>query len=143
VRYTYDPTGRVETVTDPAGGVTRYTYDASHRILTITDPRNITFLVNEYEPMTGRVSRQTQADDGVFTFTYSVTGSTVTQTVVTNPRGHATTYRFNAAGFPLLQMDALGQPTVKEYVAGSNLLLSTTDPLGRVTRTVRAARREA
>ena len=85
MRYTCDPTGRVETVTDPAEATTRYTYDASHRILTITDPRGIAFLSNEYEPMTGRVSRQTQADDGVFTFAYTVTGSTVTQTVVTNP----------------------------------------------------------
>ena len=108
MRYTYDPTGRVETVTDPAGGTTRYTYDASHRILTITDPRGITYLTNEYEPTTGRVSRQTQADGGVFTFAYSVTGSAVTQTVVTNPRGHATTTRFTAAGFPLVQTDALG-----------------------------------
>jgi len=120
-------------VTDAAGGTTRYTYDASHRILTITDPRNITFLTNDYDG-TGRVSRQTQADGGVSTFAYTVTGSTATQTVVTNPRGHAPTHRFNAAGFPLVQTDALGQPTVKEYAPGSNLLLSTTDPLGRVTR---------
>jgi len=134
VRYSYDPAGRVETVTDPAGGVTRYTYDASHRILTITDPRGITFLVNEYEPTTGRVTRQTQADGGVFTFAYTVTGSAVTQTVVTDPRGNPTTYRFNAEGFPLVQTDALGQSTSFEYAPGSNLLLSTTDALGRVTR---------
>jgi len=134
VRYTYDPAGRVETVTDPAGGVTRYTYDASHRILTITDPRGITFLSNEYEPTTGRVTRQTQADGGVWTFAYTLMGSAVTQTVLTDPRGSATTYRFNAAGFPLSQTDALGQTTSFEYAPGSNLLLGTTDPLGRVTR---------
>jgi len=134
VRYTYDPAGRVETVTDPAGGTTRYSYDPSHRILTITDPRNITYLINEYEPTTGRVTRQTQADGGLWSFAYTVTGSAVTQTVVTKPRGNATTTRFNAAGFPLAQTDALGQTTVKEYAPGSNLLLSTTDPLGRVTR---------
>jgi RHS repeat-associated protein len=134
VRYSYDPAGRVETVTDPAGGTTRYTYDGSHRILTITDPRGITFLVNEYEPTTGRVTRQTQADGGIWNFAYTVTGTAVTQTVVTNPRGSATTHRFNAAGFPLVQTDALGQPTSFEYAPGSNLLLSTTDSLGRVTR---------
>jgi len=133
VRYGYDHTGRVETVTDPAGGVTRYTYDPSHRILTITDPRGILFLTNEYDT-NGRVSRQTQADGGVFTFAYTVAGSAVTQTVVTNPRGSATTYRFTTAGFPLAQTDALGQPTSFEYAPGSNLLLSTTDPLGRATR---------
>ena len=133
VRYGYDPAGRVETVADPAGGTTRYTYDASHRILTITDPRGITFLTNEYDA-NGRVSRQTQADGGVFTFAYILTGSAVTQTVVTDPRGNATTYRFNAAGFPFSQTDALGQTTVNNYAPGSNLLLSTTDALGRVTR---------
>jgi len=70
VQYAYDDQGRISTVTDPAGGVTRYTYDASHRILTITDPRNITFLTNEYDT-NGRVSRQTQADAGVWQFAYT------------------------------------------------------------------------
>jgi len=107
VSYGYDAQGRLETVTDPAGGVTRYTYDAQHRLLTITDPRNITFLTNEYDSA-GRVVRQTQANGGLWTFSYTTTGSFISQTVVTDPRGSATTYRFNSASYLISQTDALG-----------------------------------
>ena len=134
VQYAYDGPGRLETVTDPAGGVTRYTYDASNRILTITDPRNITFLTNEYEPATGRVTRQTQADGGIWTFAYTVTANTVTKTMVTDPRGNPTTHRFNSQGFTVSTMDTLGQTTLLEYAPDSNLLTAATDPLGRITR---------
>ena len=59
--------------------VRSYTYDVSHRLLTITDPRGLTFLRNEYDG-NGRVSRQIQADGGVFTFAYTLTSGVVTQT---------------------------------------------------------------
>src|SRR5207244_8984999 len=118
------------TVTDPAGGVTRYTYDASNRILSITDPRNITFITNEYDP-NGRVVRQTQADRGVWSFAYTPVNR-IPQTTVTDPRGNQTTYTFNSQGFMLSRTDALGETTSFEYHPGSNQLVSTTDPLGRV-----------
>ncbi len=133
VQYTYDSQGRLTTVTDPAGGVTRYGYDAAQRIVSITDPRGITYLTNEYDAA-GRVVRQTQADGGVWQFAYLVEGPTVTQTTVTDPRGNATTHRFDSQGFPLSTTDALGQTTTFAYAPGSNLLLAITDPLGRVTR---------
>jgi RHS repeat-associated protein len=133
VRYSYDALGRLETVTDPSGGVTRYTYDSSHRMLTLTDPRGITFLTNEYDS-NGRLARQTQADGGVWTFDYMSSGSFVNQTLVTNPLGQVTTYRFNAAGYQVSETDALGQTTTLERQSGTNLLLSVTDPLKRVTR---------
>jgi YD repeat-containing protein len=101
--------------------------------LTITDPRGITFLTNEYDSA-GRVIRQTQADSGIWTFAYTTTGSFISQTVVTDPRGNPTTYRFNSSGYPIQQTDALGQSTTFERQPGTNLLLSTTDPLGRVTQ---------
>ncbi len=133
VRYTYDELGRLESVRDPAGGVTRYTYDSAHRILTLTNARGITFLSNEYDSA-GRVVRQIQADGGVWTFAYTSTGGYISQTVVTDPRGNATTYRFNAAGYQTSETDALGQTTIFERQMGTNLLLSVTDPLKRVTR---------
>jgi RHS repeat-associated protein len=133
VRYSYDAQVRLETVTDPAGGATRYTYDANHRLLTITDPRGITFLTNEYDSA-GRVIRQTQADGGVFTFNYTVSGGFIAATTLTDPRGNATTSRFNSARYLIQQTDALGQTTTFERQPGTNLLLATTDPLGRVTR---------
>jgi YD repeat-containing protein len=104
-----------------------------NRILTITDPRGITFLTNEYDSA-GRVIRQTQADGGIWIFTYTTTGSFISQTVVTDPRGNPTTYRFNSAGYLIQQTDALGQSTTFERQPGTNLFLSTTEPVGRVTR---------
>ncbi|HKF67766.1 MAG TPA: RHS repeat-associated core domain-containing protein [Vicinamibacterales bacterium] len=133
VLYTYDGQGHLATVTDAAGGLTSYTYDASHHLVTITDPRTITYLTNEYDAQ-GRVSRQTQADGGVFTFAYTLEGQNITATTITDPRGNATTHRFNSSGFPVSTTDALGQTTTFDYTNGTNLLISTTDPLGRVTR---------
>src|SRR5207244_4071849 len=88
---------------------------------------------NEYDAA-GRVVRQTQADGGVWQFTYIAEGTTVTQTTVTDPRGSATVHRFDGQGFPLATTDALGQTTTFVYTPGSNLLALTTDPLGRTTR---------
>lgn len=50
VQYGYDTNGRLATVTDSAGGVTRYTYpaDGGIAIATITDVRAITYLTNAY-----------------------------------------------------------------------------------------------
>ena len=133
VRYTYDAAGRLESVTDPAGGVTRYTYDSANRMVTLRDPRGISFLTNEYDS-DGRVVRQTQADGARWTFTYTSSGTYISQAVVTNPRGHSTTYRFNAAGYQTSETDALGQNTIFERHAATNQVLSVTDPLKRVTR---------
>ena len=102
-------------------------------MLTLTDARGITFLTNEYDAA-GRVSRQTQADGGVWTFAYTVIAGTVTQSVVTDPRGNPTTHRFNGQGYLLSQTDALGQTTTFTRDPSTNLLLATTDPLGRVTK---------
>ncbi len=132
VTYTYGP-GGLATVTDPAGGVTAYTYDAQGRMTSITDPRGITYLTNTYDA-NGRVARQTQADGGVWQFAYTVTAGTVTQTVVTDPRGNPTTSRFNGQGYLLSQTDALGQTTTFTRDPATNLLLATTDPLGRKTQ---------
>lgn len=73
-------------------------------------------------------------DGGVFTFDYTATGGFITSTKVTDPRGNATTSRFNSAGYLIQQIDALGRSTTYERQPRTNLLLSTTDPLGRVTR---------
>ena len=132
VRYSYDSSGRLQEVIDPAGGVTRYTYDTADRIVSLRDPRGIIFLTNEYDS-DGRIVRQTQADGGVWRFDYTTNGAYISQATVTNPRGYATTYRFNAAGYQVSETDALGQTTSFERQAGTNLVLSITDPLKRIT----------
>ncbi len=133
IHYTYDSAGRLVTVTDAGGGVTRYTYDSTGNMLTLTDARGVTFLTNQYD-VDGRIIRQTQADGGVWAFAYTSNGSYISQASVTNPRGDATTYRFNAAGYQISETNALGHTTFFERQTGTNLILSVTDPLKRVTR---------
>lgn len=133
VQYAYDTEANLTSVTDPAGGVTRYTYDTNFRMTSITDPRGILYLQNEYDA-NGRVSRQIQADGGVFTFEYALGGRTVAQTTVIDPRGNPTVYRFNSRGYLMRTMDALGQMTRYERDYVTNQLTAVIDPLNRVTR---------
>ncbi len=135
VTYTYDATGRLTTVTDPAGGVTEYTYDGSQRMVTLKDARGIVFLTSQYDAA-GKVISQTQADGTTYQFAYTLDANgKVTQTDVTNPRGHVRRVTFNSSGYVLTDTHALSQPeqqtTTYERQAGTNLVLSVTDPLGR------------
>jgi YD repeat-containing protein len=136
VGYLYDASGRLWKVTDANGGVTEFTYDANDRMTTIKDPKNVAFLSNEYDA-NGRVWRQTLADTGVYQFAYTVDANgKVTQTDVTDPRGKVRRVNFNA-GYPTSETFALGTPEQQTYTyerqAGSSILLSVTDPLGRKT----------
>ncbi|MDF0643088.1 MAG: IPT/TIG domain-containing protein [Nitrospira sp.] len=133
VTYAYDNSGRLATVMDPEGGVTRYTYDAQGRMLTLTDARGFTFLTNEYDGA-GRVSRQTQADGGLWQFAYQTSSGVITQTTVTDPRGHVTTSRFNGQGYTLDRTDGQGQTTRSLRDVATNQVLATTDALDRTTQ---------
>ena len=137
VGYTYDASGRLWKVTDVQGGVTEYTYDGAHRMLTIKDPRGIVYLTNEYDA-NGRAFKQTQADGTTYQFDYTLDGAgKITQTDVTDPRGNVRRVTFNASGYPLTDTYAVGKPEQQavtyERQAGTNKVLSETDPLGRKT----------
>src|SRR5574337_218073 len=164
VYYVHEEMVRLTAVTDPTGGVTTYTYDSSSRMASITDPRGIVFLRNEYDangrvcrqtqaggsrftmyyitadqatlPATIQLLADAQAGGPITQPPCSATASSspVVATVLVDPRGHPTTHRFNGAGLRMVATDALGQTTLFEYDALSNLLTATTDPLGRVTR---------
>lgn len=134
VSYLYDGSGRLWKVTDPKSGITEYIYDSNDRMLTIKDPRGHITLTNEYDPASGRVTKQTMPDDGFFLFTYTVDANgKVTQTDVTDPRGFVRRAAFNAEKYSVSDTLALGQPEQQTYTyereSGSNNILSMTDPL--------------
>jgi RHS repeat-associated protein len=135
VNYAYDASNRLWKVTDPNGGVTEYTYDTSNQMRTIKDARGIVYLTNEYDA-NGRVFRQTQADNSVYQFAYTLDASgKVTQTDVTDPRGFVRRVTFNSSGYVLTDTNALGRPEQQtvtlERQAGTNLPLSIIDALNR------------
>jgi RHS repeat-associated protein len=146
VLYTYDASGRLWKVTDANNGVTEYTYDSSHRMLTIKDPRGIVYLTNEYDPVSGRVTKQTLADDTpaistdnpTYLFNYTTdSGGRVVQTDVTDPRGHVRRVTFDTTGYRLTDTSAVGTSDQRSFSyereAGTNLLRAIIDPLGRRT----------
>lgn len=138
VSYTYDASGRLWKVTDPAGKVTEYGYDTSHRMTTIKDPLLITYLTNEYDSTSGRVTKQTQADTTFFQFAYTVANGQVTQTDVTDPRGFVRRVTFNSAGYGISETAGFGAPEAQtsSYARdpATQRVLSVTDALGRVTQ---------
>ncbi|MFC5054308.1 RHS repeat-associated core domain-containing protein [Saccharothrix xinjiangensis] len=136
VRYTYHASGHLATVTDPAGGVTAYTY-ADGNLHTITDARGTTYLTNEYDEE-GRVAKQTLADGGTYIFAYTAAADgTVSQTRLTDPRGHVRRVTFNDKGYATSETQAQGTPAERtwsiERDQRTNQVTAYVDPLGRRT----------
>jgi len=131
VQYAYNSQGTLATMTDAAGGVTAYNYDAQNRLTKVTDARGVVMAQNTYD-QNGRISSQTLADGGVYTFAYALLNqqapavSPVLRTVVTDPLGNATSYHFNAQGFVLDITDATGQTRFFQRAPGTDLVLAVT-----------------
>jgi RHS repeat-associated protein len=115
VTYTYNGGGTLASFTDANGGVTSYTYDSSNNLATTTDARGVVTEQNTYnESFDGRITQQVLADGGIFQFAYTLQNPTVAtspvlQTVVTDPLGHQTTYRYDMNGYLVSVTDASGQ----------------------------------
>ncbi|UVS79156.1 DNRLRE domain-containing protein [Actinokineospora sp. UTMC 2448] len=135
VSYTYDSTGRLSTVTGPDGGVTRYTWE-NGLLKTITKPNGNRYLENEYDAEK-RVKRQVEADGGVTTFDYTAVNGVITETRMTDPRGHVQRFTFNAKGRVLTDTRAFGTPLAQtlthEYDTAGVRRVATVDALGRRT----------
>lgn len=134
--YSYTGASYLAKATYPDSTFEEYTYDASGRMLTVKDRRGNIMVTNQYDA-NGRVVKQTLADGGIFQFTYTVdVNGKITQTDVTDPRGIVDRRTFTN-GYITSRVFALGKPeqqtTTIERQAGSNLVLSETDALGRKT----------
>ncbi len=136
VTYEYDTSGRLLRVTDPNGGTNELTYDSLNRMTTIKDARGIVYITNEYDT-TGKVTRQTMVDGGVYQFDYTMNGSDIVQTDLTDPRGKVRRVAFNADRQIISDTRALGLPeeqvTTYDLQSGTNLRQSTVDALNRTT----------
>ena len=158
VSYGYDPSGRLISVTDVAGGVWRYGYDTADRIVTVTKPRQGELpgspsTTNVYDT-SGRVISQTDEAGQTTTFDYT---SEPDATIVTDPAGHQTRYGYDNLGLVtsvtrgygttastwtyVHEIETLGVTkttdpnghTTTVTFDGDGDRLSVTDPLGRTT----------
>jgi RHS repeat-associated protein len=123
VQYSYNGQGTLATFTDAIGGVTQYAYDSQNRLTQITDPRGVIAEQFAYDA-TGRVSQAVEADGGVFKLAYTFVGFDVNQTmllktVVTDPLGNQTTYRFNIFRLVTDVIDPSGQ--VRSFLRDSGI----------------------
>ncbi|MBI4655080.1 MAG: carboxypeptidase regulatory-like domain-containing protein, partial [Nitrospirae bacterium] len=142
IAYTYetDPFSsypRLKKVTYPDGGSIEYQYDSSGRLYSIKNERGILEVTNEYNT-DNRVIKQTHADGGIYTFSYTTAGGNISETSMTSPNGAVTTWRFyddlgNFYDKYIVKKITPDGATTYERQPGTNLLLSVTDPLNRKT----------
>ncbi|HEX4954506.1 MAG TPA: RHS repeat-associated core domain-containing protein [Thermoanaerobaculia bacterium] len=130
VAYAYNAQGTLAEVTDPAGGLTRYEYDGANRLLRVIDPRGVVVAENAYDGA-GRVAQQTAGDGGVTQFSYQLLNPNdpsgpLLGTIVTDPLGRVSRYRFSSEQLLLGATDPTGQTRVFTLEPGSNLLASVT-----------------
>jgi RHS repeat-associated protein len=139
VTYTYDGSGRLATMTDKIGNATgqnpalhRWTYGydgTTPHLTTITDPDGRVGVTNTYDAQ-GRVYQQRDGLSALTTFAYSAG-----QTVLTDPRSHATTYTFDSRFREVSESDVVGGNTYTlsyTYDAAGNRS-SVTDRNGKRT----------
>ena len=94
-RFTFDALNRLETVTDPDGGVARYTYDPANNVQRVALP-NGTFRTNAYDALNRVTSIAHVAPTGVFSsFRYTL-GPTGHRLAVQENTGRQVRYDYDA-----------------------------------------------
>jgi RHS repeat-associated protein len=138
---TYDALSRAQTVTDPAGGVTRYTYDADDDRTSVTDPRGLETSYG-YDGF-GDVTQVQSPDAGTSQFTYDSGGDVATSV---DGRNVKATYSYDALDrvteitYPdqtvsfTYDQGSNGIGHVSSVADGTGETAFTYDPLGRVTK---------
>jgi YD repeat-containing protein len=99
--HAYYPDGRLETVTDALGNLTRYAYDIAANTTTVTNPDG-GVTVNQYSA-NGYLTSQTDALGRTTTFTYDGSNNLLTRT---DDLGNTTTFTYSVRGFRTSVTDA-------------------------------------
>jgi YD repeat-containing protein len=136
VSYAYDSNGNLHTVTDPDGHVTTYGYDSDNRLTTIADPSGTTYLTNTYNS-SNRLTSQSVAGQGTYTFSYSSGSAKVTE-----PDGTTRDLSYDSNGYLASDGRAVGTSSAHDITvvpdtanASGELPGSVSDGLGRTIST--------
>jgi RHS repeat-associated protein len=121
VRNIYDLNSRICRQEQADGGIWKFYYITADRA---TTPENLKLLS---EAESGGPITQTDCSA-------RLSNSPVVATIVVDPRGNPTTYRFNGKGSMVSATNALGQTTRFKRDETTDLLISQTDTLGRKTK---------
>lgn len=124
--FTYDPAGRLNSVTDGRGGTTVYTYDAADRVKSIRDPagRSLGFTYDA----DNRVTAVTRADGSQRQVRYDTRGRA---TAFVNPDGSTVQTAFDGLHLTSLTSED-GASTSYTYDEHGEIA-TVTDPGGNVT----------
>jgi YD repeat-containing protein len=127
VQFGHDGNGRLTSVTDAMTGVTNYTYDPAAPtdgwLTSVMRPNGNTPVTQTFGP-DGKVTTQTNAYGGTWSFVPGPTG-----TSVTDPSGNVRLHTHDAAGRLVSFTDEAGDKTTMGYDAG-NRRNRTTDRRG-------------
>lgn len=138
ISYTYTPTGKLETVTDPNGNVTQYEYDALDRLWKVTDAENS--ITKRLYDAAGWLYKVIDAEDhDSVTYSYAPNGQLES---LTDAKGNTTTYQYDGLDrlvkttYPddsneQFGYDAVGNIVEKKTRAGQVITYSY-DPLNRL-----------
>jgi RHS repeat-associated protein len=130
------------TMPDPDGPgplgqpVTHYGYDGGGRLATIVDPDNHTQVTNVYDPTSGRVTQQTDANNKTTNFSWDAATQTAT---ATDANSHVWKDVY-ANGVLLKRIDPAGETTVFEHDSGLDVSAVTSpDGSSKTTMTYDSA----
>jgi RHS repeat-associated protein len=126
IGYTFSAAGVLQSAVDRNGYATTFAYDGSGRLTTVTDPAGRT-LTLAYAGT--HVVSVTDPAGRTESFSYDAAGNLVT---ATDPAGGQTSFAYDANHLLLSMTDPRGSTTTNAYDS-SKRVVSQTDPLGRRT----------
>jgi RHS repeat-associated protein len=117
--------GKLSTVTDPAGRTLTFAYGTNGRVSSVTDSANRS--VSYTYDTSGNLTDVTDVGSGNWHFTYDTNHLLLTER---DPRSHTTTNTYDSARRVLTQIDPMNRQSTWSYTDTSTTF---TDPKGNVT----------
>lgn len=132
-KQSYDPLGRLLTVTDPLNGVTSYDFDGQSHLIKVTDARHLATLYS-IDGLGNQLSL-TSPDTGMTSTTVDTAGNVLTRT---DAKGQTSRYTYDAVNRLTSITFSDGNVTTYTYDQGNNAkgrLTQISDQSGSITYT--------